>query len=112
MSTTTTPAQTMAAKINEINVLQKMKANVTEQLSRAMLYTGLADTAIVKGFSKQEGIIQFMLIMIGFLLFVIFWWGFNKLYLDSANCSNIELRSNLHGATIVPEPTAKPAPEK
>ena len=90
MSTTTRPAQTMGATINEMNVLQKMKANVAGKISMLMINTGLADSPIVKGFSKQEGIIQFMLIMIGFLLFVIFWWGFNKLYLDSANCSNIE----------------------
>jgi hypothetical protein len=39
---------------------------------------------------KYDKISQVMIIIIGFLFFVLFWWSFNKMDLDKSNCTKLD----------------------
>jgi hypothetical protein len=74
---------------NVTNKLKDVAGNIKYKMSGLIDYAGLSDITILKDLARKDGITQFMIFLICLLLFVIFLWGFNKLYLDTLNCSNI-----------------------
>jgi len=50
----------------------------------------LTDIKQIKDFAQIDGITQVMILIMGFLFFVIFLWCYNKITLDKQNCRNLE----------------------
>lgn len=84
-----TSPSTNAGLENVTNKLKDVAGNVKYKMTGLLDYVGLSDTTLIKDLARKDGITQFMIFLIGLLLFIICLWGFNKLYLDTLNCSNL-----------------------
>jgi hypothetical protein len=64
----------------------KMRSGKALQFNAKKAVSSLAGIKTVGDLANIDGITQVMIIIIGILFFMIFWWGFNKLNLNQQNC--------------------------
>lgn len=68
----------------------KMRSGKALQFNAKKAVSSLAGIKTIGDLANIDSITQVMIIIIGVLFFMIFWWGFNKLNLNQQNCNNIE----------------------
>ena len=72
------------------DLAKKMRSGPSLQFSAKKSITSLAGIKTVGDLANIDGITQLMILIIGILFFLIFWWCLNKLNLDKQNCNSIE----------------------
>ena len=77
-----------AGKVEELS--SKVRTGQALQFNAKKMVTSLAGIKTVGDLANIDAITQVMIIIIGILFFMVFWWCFNKLNLNKQNCTTIE----------------------
>lgn len=75
-------------KVDELT--GKMRSGQALQFNAKKIITSFGGIKTVGDLANIDGITQVMIIIIGVLFFMIFWWCLNKLNLNEQNCTTIE----------------------
>jgi len=77
-----------AEKVGELT--RKVRTGQSLKFNAGKVTTSLAGIKTIGDLASIEGITQLMIIIIGILFFMVFWWCFNKMNLNKENCVAIE----------------------
>jgi len=81
---------TIGGKIADLHIITKTRNNAALTFNAGLKkLNSIAELKTIADFGNVGGITQMMIIIIAFLFFLIFFWGYNKLSLDASNCKNI-----------------------
>jgi hypothetical protein len=75
-----------ADKVDELAGKQRTGAALSFNAGRK----ALSEVKTLGDLANIDAIAQIMLLLIGFLFFIIFWWCYSKLNLNTQNCKNLE----------------------
>jgi hypothetical protein len=78
-----------ADKVGELAGKQRFGAALSFNAGKKKI-TKMSDIKTIGDLANIDAIAQLMLLVIGFLFFIIFWWIANKLSLNEQNCKNLK----------------------
>jgi hypothetical protein len=81
---------TIGGKISDLHIITKTRDKAALTFNAGLKkINSIAELKTIADFGNIGGITQIMIIIMGFLFFIIFLWSYSKLSLDAQNCKTI-----------------------